>query len=300
MEQEKTPVLSVLMTAFNREAFIAAAIESVLKSEFTDFELIIVDDGSQDATVSIARSYADTDNRVKLYVNEKNKGDYPNRNIAASYARGKYIKFLDSDDTISAGGLGRMVAVMESFPEAGFAFGDCKPVANSSYPVVYTGEEALRIHFMKGGLLQAGPSTTIIRSAAFKELGGFGHQRYVSDYKAWLHLCLRHSVAVFEPGLVWIRSHQGQEMDLGKLSYYSMNYNLHRDFLLNSPHPFSETETKKLLYNYRVLLGRRVYQRLLKWFGLKKTMETIKAAGENRWIFLWAFFPMKRFNNERY
>ncbi|HEV2714429.1 MAG TPA: glycosyltransferase family A protein, partial [Terriglobales bacterium] len=94
-----TPLVSVLMTAYNREKYIAEAIESVLASNFKDFELIIVDDCSKDRTAEIARRYT-SDSRVQVHVNEKNLGDYPNRNRAASLARGKYLKYLDSDDVI--------------------------------------------------------------------------------------------------------------------------------------------------------------------------------------------------------
>src|SRR5260370_37746092 len=92
------PLVSVLMTAYNREKYIAQAIESVLASTYTNFELIIVDDRSTDYSVEIARGYERKDKRVRVHVNEKNLGDYPNRNKAASYAVGKYIRYLDSDD----------------------------------------------------------------------------------------------------------------------------------------------------------------------------------------------------------
>lgn len=71
MRIKKQPLLSVLMTAFNREKYIAEAIESVLASTYTNFELIIVDDCSKDNTVNIAKSYEQKDQRVKVYINEK-------------------------------------------------------------------------------------------------------------------------------------------------------------------------------------------------------------------------------------
>jgi glycosyltransferase involved in cell wall biosynthesis len=80
------PIVSVLMTSFNREKYIAEAIESVLASTYKDFELIIVDDVSTDATVAIAEKYAKQDGRIKVYKNQNNLGDYKNRNRAASYA----------------------------------------------------------------------------------------------------------------------------------------------------------------------------------------------------------------------
>jgi glycosyltransferase involved in cell wall biosynthesis len=89
------PLVSVLMTSYNRQDYIAEAIESVLNSKYQNFELIIVDDGSKDQTVKIAQEFAEKDKRIRLYINEKNLGDYGNRNKAASYATGKYIKYLD-------------------------------------------------------------------------------------------------------------------------------------------------------------------------------------------------------------
>jgi glycosyltransferase involved in cell wall biosynthesis len=83
------PLVSVLMTAYNRENYIVEAIESVLSSTYTNFELIVVDDGSTDNTVNIARGYAHKDDRIKVYVNTKNLGDYANRNNAAKKAKGE-------------------------------------------------------------------------------------------------------------------------------------------------------------------------------------------------------------------
>jgi glycosyltransferase involved in cell wall biosynthesis len=73
------PLVSVLMTAYNREKYIADAISSVLNSTYKNFELIIVDDGSKDATVQIAKQFEAKDERVTVYQNEKNLGDYNNR-----------------------------------------------------------------------------------------------------------------------------------------------------------------------------------------------------------------------------
>ena len=71
-EPEKMPLVSVLMTAYNREKYISAAIESVLESTYTNFELIIVDDGSTDRTIEIAKTFAVNDARIKVYINKPN------------------------------------------------------------------------------------------------------------------------------------------------------------------------------------------------------------------------------------
>ena len=116
------PLVSILMTAYNRENYIAVAIESVLRSTFTNFELVIVDDCSKDNTVTIANHYALSDARIKVYINEKNLGDYPNRNKAASYANGEYIMYVDSDDTILKDGVEKLIYSMALFPESSFEY----------------------------------------------------------------------------------------------------------------------------------------------------------------------------------
>src|SRR2546428_5329472 len=108
------------MTAYNREKFIAEAIERVLASTYKNFELIIVDDASRDNSVAIARTYEKTDKRIRLYVNEKNLGQFTNRNKSVSYARGEYIMHADSDDTLLEDGIGNCVKSMLQFPKANF------------------------------------------------------------------------------------------------------------------------------------------------------------------------------------
>ena len=92
----------------------------MLDGHFQDFELIIVDDQSTDCSLEIAHEFASKDPRIRVYRNEENLGDYPNRNKAASYARGKYIKYLDADDMHGRFMVDIMVDAMESFPEAGY------------------------------------------------------------------------------------------------------------------------------------------------------------------------------------
>ena len=83
----KTPQVSILTTVYNRDKYLAACIDSVLASTYQDWELIIVDDVSTDTSVAIAQRYEQKHARIKVYVNQTNLGDYPNRNKAASYAK---------------------------------------------------------------------------------------------------------------------------------------------------------------------------------------------------------------------
>lgn len=91
-------LVSIIMPAYNAEQYIAEAIESVLKQTYTNWELIIVNDCSTDATEQFAKKYQEQDKRIKLHSLPENKGVANARNIALQNAVGRYIAFLDSDD----------------------------------------------------------------------------------------------------------------------------------------------------------------------------------------------------------
>src|SRR5690348_13931882 len=90
------PAVSVVMTAYNAEHTIAAAITSIQRQRFSDFELIIVDDGSTDGTVAAVNRVADR--RVRLLRNESNLGISRSANRGIAAARGEFIARMDADD----------------------------------------------------------------------------------------------------------------------------------------------------------------------------------------------------------
>jgi glycosyltransferase involved in cell wall biosynthesis len=92
----RTPRVSVIVTAFNREAMIGDAIASVLAQTMADFELIVVDDGSTDRTVDVVRAIDDP--RIRLIAHGRNRGTQHARNSGLEAAAGRYVAWLDSDD----------------------------------------------------------------------------------------------------------------------------------------------------------------------------------------------------------
>ncbi|MCX5706400.1 MAG: glycosyltransferase family 2 protein [Candidatus Omnitrophica bacterium] len=216
------PLVSVLMTAYNREKYIAEAIESVLFQNYSNFELIIVDDFSKDNTVKIAKKYEAKDQRIKVYVNEHNLGQFPNRDKVASYAKGKYLKYLDSDDIMYPHCLEVMVSAMEKFPQAGVGFEDrFNQDDKSPFPILIRSQEAYKIHFLEGGLFFVGPSAQIILKKVFDEIDGFGKNTYFnSDTEFLLRIALKYPVVKFQPALIWWRRHEGQEYNKDKHEYW--------------------------------------------------------------------------------
>lgn len=216
------PLVSVLMTSYNREKYIAEAIESVLASSFTDFELIIVDDCSIDSTLAIAKKYESRDKRINVVSNEKNLGDYPNRNKAASLAKGKYLKYLDSDDTMSNICLERMVYEMEKNPECAIGISSRKlDFVTLHYPI-----NSFRVHFFERGILDVGPSATIIRNDVFIEQSGFSGKRCVSDFELWFRIALLYPLLEIEKDLIYWRQHDEQEINLISHLVQNLEYTL--------------------------------------------------------------------------
>ncbi|MDD5559393.1 glycosyltransferase family A protein [Candidatus Methylomirabilis sp.] len=107
-----SPRVTVLIPVYNRERYVATAIESILAQSFIDFELLLIDDASTDGSVEILRTYT-TDSRVRLVCNEQNLGIPRTRNRGIDLARGEYIAMLDSDDWAYPRRLEKQVAFLD-------------------------------------------------------------------------------------------------------------------------------------------------------------------------------------------
>lgn len=246
MNNNQSPLVSVLMTAYNREQYITEAIESVLASTYSNFELIITDDCSTDKTLDIAREFERKDNRVKVYKNTRNLKDYPNRNKAAAYAKGKYIKYLDSDDLIFPDGLEYCVAAMEQFPSAGIGMLFFqKNYANGS-PACWDSEKIIQHHFFIEGCLNIGPSGCIIRRDVFEKFQGFDPRFGVaSDNFFNIRLAAQYPVVLLPKEFFYYRVHDGQEIK-DKRGYLQNNYLYLKELLNNVSLPVSEKEILQL------------------------------------------------------
>ena len=93
------PTISVVIPAYNVEKYLDKCMNSVLNQSFTDFEVLLIDDGAKDSTVQLCDKYAEKDTRVKTY-HKKNGGLSDARNYGLERISGKYVTFIDSDDYI--------------------------------------------------------------------------------------------------------------------------------------------------------------------------------------------------------
>ena len=143
------PILSIIVPVYNKENYIADCLDSILSQTCRDFELILVNDGSTDASYKKCREYEAKDNRIVL-IDQKNAGVSAARNKGLSIARGKYIGFVDSDDTIEAN---MYEMLLSNIAAAGADISACRlrvvfpnkkvSPAESTGTVVYDHDEAL-------------------------------------------------------------------------------------------------------------------------------------------------------------
>jgi glycosyltransferase involved in cell wall biosynthesis len=272
-------LVSVLMTAHNRERYISESIRSVLSSAYEGLELIVVDDCSTDGTFEIAQRFARKDSRVRVYRNEFNLGDYPNRNRAAELAKGRYLKYVDSDDILYPHGLGVMVDAMERFPEG--ALGISRgPAVEYPAPALLSPEAAYRNHFLGRGMFGHGPLGVIIRADAFRSVGGFSGRRYIGDFELWARLGARFPVVLLPPGLTWWRQHEGQEYVHGQQTgaYTLLKIRTNVEALTGDGCPLPEHERRealsRLYREFSVELAR-----LVKRGQVRTAVELFRGAG---------------------
>lgn len=267
---QSQPLVSILMTSYNREQYISEAIESVLLSTYTNFELIIVDDRSKDKTVDIARSYAEKDSRVKVFINEKNLGDYANRNKAASYATGEWIMSVDSDDKINVDGIEKVLKCMHQFPNAHFGMyhylgTELKEIQSS---------EAIRTHLLSKRFLAIGPGGTIIKRKYFESINGYP-EKYgpANDMFFNLKATSQSSIVMLPFEFHFYRRHEGQEIN-NYFSYIYNNYCYMRDALLEL-NLFLTDKEKKWLSNKN---NRRFLYNITKYFINTRDFAKMKEA----------------------
>lgn len=140
-------MVSVVMPIFNGEKYLAEAIESILDQTFTDFEFIIIDDGSQDSSAEIVQTYAARDKRINFLKLHRNKGTAAACNLAIAKFRGQYFTRMDCDDISLPERLEKQVDFLQSHLEIG-ALGANRRVVNHDlstilYPHILSQQHAL-------------------------------------------------------------------------------------------------------------------------------------------------------------
>lgn len=180
------------MPVFNAERYVSDAIESIRQQTFTDFEFLIIDDGSTDRSADIIREHAVLDPRIKTRY-RGNNGVVATLNEALDWATGEYIARMDADDVSLPDRLRQQVAHMRSHPDCvavGSAFiqmdEDDAIIEQCSCPLLHAEIDAMHLNALGVGLPHPG---VLIRADAIRRVGGYRRQfETAEDYDLWLRL----------------------------------------------------------------------------------------------------------------
>lgn len=190
------PRVTVAIPTYNRADLVAKAIDSVLSQDYTDREVIVVDNGSTDATQTVLAGYGD---RIRVLARD-NLGRAGGRNEAILAARGDLIAFLDSDDEWLPGSLARRVQALDEYPDVGMVHGHVAVIDEHGQELdaVTERQRALARAYHEHGVTYAGyalrcmclTSTTVVRRSCFEQLGLYDPAIAVEDLDLYLRLAL--------------------------------------------------------------------------------------------------------------
>lgn len=253
------PLVSVITPTFNRADYLPFAVESVLSQSVSDFELIVIDDGSTDGTAELMERYL-ADWRIR-YLKQENQGQSVARNRGIAEARGQFICFLDSDNAWVSTKLENSLKAFEEHPEADIVYGDFITIDGEGHEhgvnrmARYSGRitpQLLRDNFVS-------MNTTMTRKRCFDEMGGFdGADRLAEDYGLWLRFSTRYQFLYVPAVLGYYRVMENQ-ISSDKESRFRANEQLVQSFLKAFPSAVTRGEARRGLSYFFIRKGRYEY-----------------------------------------
>lgn len=176
-------MISIVVPTWNRRALLPRCVDSVLSQSFTEWELIIVDDGSIDDTSTLLEKYTRDDKRIRYIQLESNTGVANARNIGVNAAKFDYVCFLDSDDEWHKDKLEKQYEIIKSEDNVDFIFSALIRVGNGQRPEIYNGKldysTLLRYNFI--------PLSSVCLKKSILENNRFNNLKH-EDYALWLDL----------------------------------------------------------------------------------------------------------------
>ena len=206
------PAISVVIPTFNRAKYLSAAIQSVLDQTYTDYEVIVIDDGSTDDTKSTLQAWTDA-GQIRYHYQE-NAGVSAARNSGIAMARGQYIAFLDSDDLFLPQKLEKQIAAFERSPDLAFVhchfikFDDQGQNLGQRDTSRFTGRIYPQL-LTEWSVLMATPCM-LMRSDVLEQVGGYDpNMDWAEDLDLWRRITRHHPIDLVPEVLVKVRAHSG-------------------------------------------------------------------------------------------
>ncbi len=191
MEQKSTPSVSVLLPVYNAAPYLQAALDSILEQDFTDFECLVLDDGSTDGSLAILKAAAARDPRVVI-ISRENRGLVPTLNEMIAKARGRYLARMDADDIALPDRFSRQVAFLEAHPDV-VCLGGAQALIDEKGRYLKDLTPRLENDGIQAGILAGHGAichpTAMIRAEAMAMIGGYDPaMRHCEDLDLWLRL----------------------------------------------------------------------------------------------------------------
>lgn len=203
-----TPRVSVLMTIHNAAPYLGTALDSLLSQTLTDWELIALEHGSEDASRQILHRYAGSDPRIRVVEKPGNIGRTPALIEAMAAARAPYIAVLDADDVAYPSRLEKLVDYLDSRPDLAVVGSYCD-IIDADGTRLHSYEPNFPPHTLTEALCWTNPvahSTAVYRRKLVEAVGGYDPARQVAqDYALWIALARQHPIAVMPEILGAIR-----------------------------------------------------------------------------------------------
>lgn len=210
MSKSDYPKISAIMSCYNAEHFLREAIESILSQSYTDFEFILIDDGSTDDTLEIIRDYAHQDTRI-IVVEKENTGLTYSLNVGIGMARGEWIARLDADD----------IALPQRFEEQINCLGKCKDIVllgSGCIEIDRFGRKVKRhryptthrrfIHSIERGKSPFPHSSVMYKTDTVRKIGGYRiRMNGAEDVDLWLRLGREGHIHCINKPLIKLRKH---------------------------------------------------------------------------------------------
>ena len=190
--REKAPVISVVMSVYNTEKYVAEAIESILCQTYRDFEFIIVDDASTDSSAYILEHYQAADKRIRVIRNECNLGLGVSLQRGTRSARGEFIARMDADDISLIDRFEKQVDYLKSHPEIMVLGGDCIIVneqgGNITEAILPKDPDLMRWNMLLGNGLIVVHGVTMMQKKILEDIGNYSEYRAAQDFELWARL----------------------------------------------------------------------------------------------------------------
>lgn len=221
MSATARPLVSFVIPAYNHERFVAKGLDSILRNDYPNKEIIVVDDGSRDGTLRVVREWAEANGKhIAITIRSRpNKGISATLNEGIGLARGEFVVPIASDDYVLPGGVSARVDYLEKHPDLQAVFGDCQMVDDNGNLLHRSCMRDYRCADIHDYAVPEGVAASIVirwilpgpclmvRRGLYAQIGGYDEERKVEDWDFYLRMAARKTLGFLDYPVAAYRFH---------------------------------------------------------------------------------------------